>query len=135
MRLIGYFKQRLGYYKEFIVAEIQEIAARCVGRGGRQFFEIQATSAHGSEIRVYHIRMANDRGDNSSTVFSTQEEANAFLEKLILTPSQQVIDLRNYDNLYCEYSDSITDVYVKNPIDIFTEEEYPLVVRLASEDE
>ncbi len=102
--------------------------------GEEPYFEIQAISTHGSEVRIYHIRLANNRGENSSTAFSTQEEANAFLEQLILSPAIQVIDLRNYDNLYCEYSERVMHTYVSNPINMFTEESEPLVVRMADED-
>ena len=53
---------------------------------------------------------------------------------MILSPAIQVIDLKNYDNLYCEYSERGMHTYVNNPIDLFKDEAYPLVVRIADED-
>ena len=137
MRIIGYFKIGLTSDQSLTFADVQEISASRSDWGNGDHFEIQAFAASGMARRVYKIRPVDKNKKFGYHMFETQEEANAFLDTIMSSAINDVIDLRKIGDFCCYIHDGgpIPLVHIANEWDEFTDSEAPIVVRIVNNEE
>ena len=109
------------------VTEIQAISVQHWSGNMGYGYAIQAEFNCVSNRRVYYIFLSADNQEGYE-IFKTAEEANKLLEKVLISSTDGIIDLRKFDNLICLESEYKPSVCITNVCDDF--EEYPLMVSL-----
>lgn len=98
MRLIGYFTTEYERPDNgFGVAEIQEIRVRRHNSDGKISYGLSASATNGQKSRAYTIK-----NNNGYALFSNLKEANNFLENIISSSGDGIIDLRKFGDFYVE---------------------------------
>ncbi len=135
MRIIGYFKTGLTSDLSLTFADIQELSAVRSDWGNGDRFEIQARATSGAMTRVYRIRPADKSNEFGYRLFETQEEANTFLETIMSSAANDVIDLRKNGASHGYIENHMPLIRITNEWDEFTDSEAPIVVRIANNEE